>query len=59
MKELIDKLISDTGISESQAYAAVNIIKEFAKQKFPVFAGAIDRLFDRYGPKEEEDFLDQ
>jgi hypothetical protein len=59
MKELIDKLTSDAGITESQAYASVNIIKEFAKQRFPVFAGAIDRLFDRYGPKEEEDYLDQ
>jgi hypothetical protein len=59
MKELIDKLISDAGITEAQAYSSVNIIKEFAKQRFPVFAGAIDRLFDRYGPKEEEDFLDQ
>jgi hypothetical protein len=32
--------------------------KGFAKEKFPVFAGAIEKMFDKYRPKEEEDFLE-
>lgn len=49
--------MSQAGLTETQAAAAINIIKDFAKQKFPIFGGAIDKLFDKYGPKEEEDFL--
>lgn len=57
MQELINKLMSQAGLTETQAFAAISIIKDYAKQKFPIFAGAIDKLFDKYGPKEEEDFL--
>lgn len=48
------------GLTEAQAYKAVEIIKNFAKEKFPIFGGAVDRLFDKYGPKEKEqdDYLD-
>ena len=58
MKELIDQLIKEVNLSEKQARDAIRIIKEFAKKKLPVFSGAIDKLFDKYGPKQEEDFLD-
>lgn len=59
MKELIDQLKAE-GLTEEQAFKAVEIIKNFAKEKFPIFGGAIDRLFDKYGPKEKEqdDYLD-
>lgn len=57
MKELIDRLIAQ-GLTEQQAYKAIEVIKDFAKQKFPVFGGAIDKLFDKYKPKDEEDFLE-
>ena len=57
MKELIDQLTA-TGLTEEQAYKAVEIIKNFAKEKFPIFGGAIDKLFDKYAPKQEDDFLD-
>jgi hypothetical protein len=58
MQELINRLMAK-GLTEQQAYAAVEVIKNFAKEKFPIFGGAIDKLFDKYGPKnEEEDFLD-
>jgi hypothetical protein len=56
MKELIERLQAE-GLTEAQAYKAVEIIKDFAKEKFPIFGGAIDKLFDKYGPKEEEDFM--
>jgi hypothetical protein len=58
MKELIEKLQNEAGLSEEQAWQSIQIIKNYAKGKFPVFGGAIDKLFDKYAPKEEEDFLD-
>ncbi|HEX6848723.1 MAG TPA: hypothetical protein VF144_17180 [Chitinophagaceae bacterium] len=57
MKELIDRLVA-TGLSEQEAVKAIEVVKDFAKEKFPVFAGAIEKMFDKYKPKEEEDFLD-
>lgn len=56
MDELIKKLMAE-GLTEAQAYKAVEIVKNFAKDKFPIFGGAIDKLFNKYGPKEEEDFM--
>jgi len=56
MQELIEKLKAQ-GLTEEQAYKAIEVIKDFTKQKFPLFSGAIDKLFDKYGPKEEEDFM--
>ena len=57
MEELIKRLVAE-GLTEEQAYKAIEVIKDFAKEKFPVFAGAINKLFDKYNPKDEEDFLD-
>ena len=56
MKELIERLKAE-GLTEQQAYKAIEVIKEFAKEKFPIFGGAIDRMFDKYS-KQEDDFLD-
>jgi len=57
MKELIDRLVA-TGLTEQQALKSVEVVKDFAKEKFPIFSGAIEKMFDKYKPKEEEDFLD-
>ncbi len=57
MKELIDRLVA-TGLTEQQAYKTVEVVKDFAKEKFPIFAGAIDKMFDKYKPKDDDDFLD-
>ena len=54
MQELIERLTAK-GLTETQAYAAIEVIKEFAKEKFPVFAGAINKVFDKYKPKEDDD----
>jgi len=56
MQELIDKLKAH-GLTEEQAHKAVETVKDFAKEKFPIFSGALDKLFGKYGPKEEEDFM--
>ena len=50
--------MKEAGLNEKQALESIRIIKEFAKRKFPVFGGAIDKLFDKYTPKQEDDFLD-
>jgi hypothetical protein len=57
MKELIDRLKAE-GLTEQQAYKSIEIIKNFAKEKFPIFGGAIDKLFDKYSVKDEDDFVD-
>jgi hypothetical protein len=56
MQELVDKLKAQ-GLTEEQAYKAIEVIKNFTKEKFPLFAGAIDKLFDKYSPKTEDDFM--
>jgi hypothetical protein len=56
MKELIDRLVAE-GLTEQQAYKSIEIIKNFAKEKFPIFGGAIDKLFDKYSAKDADDFM--
>lgn len=57
MQELIDRLMAQ-GLSENQAIKAIEVVKDFAKDKFPVFSGAIEKMFDKYKPKDEDDFLE-
>lgn len=57
MKELIDRLMAQ-GLTEQQAVKAIEVVKDFAKEKFPVFAGAIEKMFNKYKPNDEEDFLE-
>ena len=57
MKELLDRLMAQ-GLTEQQALKAIEVVKDFAKEKFPVFSGAIEKMFDKYRPKDEEDFLE-
>jgi hypothetical protein len=57
MQELIQRLIAQ-GLTEQQAFKAIEVIKDFAKEKFPVFAGAIEKMFDKYKPNENDDFLE-
>jgi hypothetical protein len=57
MKELLDRLMAQ-GLTEQQALKAIEVVKDFAKEKFPVFSGAIEKMFDKYKPRDEDDFLD-
>ena len=57
MQEIINRLTAQ-GLTEEQAYKALEVIKDYAKEKFPVFSGAINKLFEKYSPKDEDDFLD-
>jgi len=58
MQELIHRLMQQAGLTEAQAVQALEVVKDYTKEKFPVFSGAIDKLFEKYAPKPEEDFLD-
>jgi hypothetical protein len=57
MKELIEKLTTEAGLTEKQALQSISIIKDYAKQKFPIFSGAIEKVFEKYSPKEDDDFM--
>lgn len=57
MKELIERLQAEAGLTEEQAKKAITLVKDFAKEKFPLFSGAIEKVFTKYAPKEDEDFL--
>lgn len=45
MQELITRLTEKAGISADQANKAIDTIKEFVKEKFPMLSGAVDNMF--------------
>ena len=57
MKELIERLKSQAGLNDQQAMKAIEVIKGFTKEKFPMFSGAIDNLFDKYDDTDKDDYL--
>jgi hypothetical protein len=46
MDELIQKLKLQAGLTDEQAVKAIEAIKDFVKEKFPMMAGAVDQLFN-------------
>lgn len=56
MEELLKRLQAK-GLTPQQAIDAISVIKDFAKEKLPLFSGAIDSMFDKYSSKEEDDFM--
>lgn len=57
MKDLIQNLKLSVGITDEQAVKAIEVIKDYTKQKFPMFASAIDNAFKEKQP-EADDFLE-
>ncbi len=45
MQELIDKIREKAGITDEQAVQAINAVKEFVTDKFPMLSGAVDNMF--------------
>ena len=45
MHELITRISTTAGITTAQAMKAVEAVKDFVKEKFPMMAGAVDNLF--------------
>ena len=57
MQELIDRLINEAGLSETQASKALETIKDYVIEKFPMMGGAVDSLFNSSGSSTEDDGL--
>jgi len=45
MEELVEKLKTEAGLTEEQAKKAIETIKSFVVDKFPMLEGAIGSLF--------------
>ena len=45
MQELIDKLKTEIGLSDEQAKKAIEAIKNFVVEKFPMLEGAVNSMF--------------
>lgn len=45
MQELISRLTAEAGLSAEQAGKALETIKNFVKEKFPMLGGAVDNMF--------------
>ena len=54
MQELINRLMENAGITETQAAKALETIKDFVKEKFPMLGGAVDNMFGGQGSSDEE-----
>ncbi|MEO8583397.1 MAG: hypothetical protein ABI415_06350 [Flavitalea sp.] len=57
MLDLIEKLKLSVGITDEQALKAIEVIKDYTKEKFPMFGSAIDNVFSKYKPEVKDDFL--
>lgn len=57
MEELVNKIMSNAGITAEQSIKALEAVKDYVKEKFPMMAGAVEKLFEGGDKKEEEDFL--
>lgn len=55
MQELITQLTEKAGVTSEQAHKAIETIKDFVKEKFPMMAGAVDNLFASENNKVMED----
>jgi hypothetical protein len=54
MQELITKLMNNAGINEQQAVKALETIKDYVKEKFPMLGGAVDNLFSSSGSSDDD-----
>ena len=49
MKELVQKIMANAGVSEEQAMKSLETIKDYVKEQFPMMTGAVDKLFESKG----------
>jgi hypothetical protein len=53
MNELIERICANAGITPEQAGKAVETIKDYVKEKFPMIGGAVDSVFGGSSKTEE------
>ena len=46
-KELIDRLVKEAGLTEEQAKKAIESIKNYVVEKFPMLEGAVNNVFGK------------
>lgn len=49
MQDLVNKIMDNAGISQDQSMKVLETIKDYVKEKFPMMAGAVDKLFEGGG----------
>lgn len=49
MNELVQKLVTDAGLTPDQAAKAIETIKNYVVEKFPMLEGAVGGLFGSQG----------
>lgn len=57
MEDLVNKIMTNAGITAEQSIKALESVKDYVKEKFPMMAGAVDKLFDGGEKKEDDDYL--
>jgi nucleoid DNA-binding protein len=45
MQELIEKLKAEAGLTDEQAHKAIESVKNFIVEKFPMLEGAVNNVF--------------
>lgn len=45
MKELIEKMMNEAGLTEEQARKALVAVRNYVVEKFPMLEGAVDNVF--------------
>jgi hypothetical protein len=45
MQELIDKIVAEAGVTPEQATKALQTVKDFVVEKFPMLEGMVGNLF--------------
>jgi hypothetical protein len=55
MNELIERMVSQSGITREQAIQCIDTVKEYIKEKFPFVAGAVDKVLGDDTQKTEPD----
>lgn len=56
MNDLIERLKAYAGLTDEQAAKALETIKDYVKEKFPMLAGAVDNLLSS-SKKDDTDFM--
>ena len=46
-QELIDRLVKEAGLTEEQAKKAIDSIKSYVIEKFPMLEGAVSNVFGK------------
>jgi hypothetical protein len=56
MNEITERLKTNAGLTDEQAAKALETIKDYVKEKFPMLAGAVDNLLSST-KKDDTDFM--